>query len=206
MISLILAAGNGTRFAAYPYPKPLLPMPDGRPLIAWACDRLPAGERVIVMREQDQAALAPWIGAAECIALARVTNGPLASAWAARDVLYGELLILYCDVVLDCVAFVRAARRCSAPYACVTFTSNDPRYGYWNGRQVVEKQAVSTRAVSGAFYFRDAAVLLDRAAPFADTSAGIPSLLDDQTFCYHDDGVIDVGTPADYEAFIGVTV
>lgn len=202
MISLILAAGNGTRFAAYSYAKPLLPMPDGRPLISWACDRLPAGDRIVVVRGQDKAALSPWLGASECITLPSVTPGPLASAWAARDYLYGELLILYCDVVLDCITFVRAARRSTAPYACVTFTSDDPRYGYWDGKGVAEKEVVSTHAVSGAFYFRDAAVFLERAAPFISSPAGIPALLDGNTFCHQDDEVIDVGTPADYEAFL----
>lgn len=203
MISLILAAGNGSRFATYAQPKPLLPMPDGRPLISWVCDRLPAGERVVVSRRQDAAALHPYLGAAKRIDLDYTTDGPLASAYAAREYLYGEILILYCDVVLNGAEFVRAARKTTAPHACVTFTSADPRYGYWDGERVVEKQVVSDRAVSGAFYFRDAADFVARAALLIGSASGIPTILDADTFCFHTDDVIDVGTPADYEAFVG---
>lgn len=206
MISLILAAGNGTRFADYPQPKPLLPMPDGRPLIAWVRDLLPAGEQVAVVRQQDAAALHPWIDSVACVALDRVTGGPLASALAARAHLYGELLIVYCDVLLDYAAFVRTARSSTAPHACVTFTSRDPRYGYWDGGRVAEKQVIGRRAVSGAFYFRDADAFIQRAAKVTDPAAGVPALLTAETFCYHDDSVVDVGAPADYEAFLGTEV
>lgn len=202
MKSLILAAGNGDRFTAvgYRWPKPLLPMPDGRPLIAWSTDRLPPSDWIAVVRAGDVARLRPWLGDSWLVALDQVTSGPLASAYAARKWLAGELLIVYCDVVLDCAAFVAAARASGAPHACVTFTSNDPRYGYWDGAGVVEKQVVSDQAVSGAFYFRDAADFVRRAADMP-LGAGIPSLLNAATYCHHAD-VIDVGTPADYEAFM----
>jgi len=205
MMSLILAAGNGTRFAGYPYPKPLLPMPDGRPLIAWVHERLPFGPSVVVVREQDADAVRPWVPTAALVVLHRATDGPLASAFAAREWLHGDLLVVYCDVLLDCAAFVRIARASTAPHACVTFTSHDPRYGYWDGGRVVEKEAISDRAVSGAFYFRDAYAFTRRAAN-APHTAGIPSLLDAETFCYYTDDVIDVGAPADYDVFMGAAV
>lgn len=202
MKSLILAAGDGSRFIAARYrrPKPLLPMHDGRPLIAWATDRLPAGDWIAVVRTRDVAQLRPWLSDARLVALDQVTDGPLASAYAAREWLDGELLIVYCDVVLDCAAFVEAAQQSGAPHACVTFTSSDPRYGYWDGEKTVEKQVVSNRAVSGAFYFRDAADFVRRTMDMPP-DAGIPSLLNAATYCYHTD-VIDVGTPTDYEAFM----
>ena len=205
MMSLVLAAGNGTRFIGYAQPKPLLPMPDGRPLLAWVCDQLPAGERVIVAQARDVEAILPWARGARIITISHVTDGPLASARMASTSLHGELLIVHCDVLLDCVTFVDAARSNCAPYACVTFTSADPRYGYWNGKEAVEKRVVSERAISGAFYFRDAATFLARAR-VAPSHAGVPALLDSSTFCYHTDAVVDVGTPGDYERFLkGVT-
>lgn len=203
-MSLILAAGSGSRFATYARPKPLLPMPDGRPLIAWVCDRLPDGERVAVVRSQDVSALKSWIGDAWLVALDQATAGPLASAYAAREWLHDELLIVYCDVLIDCATFVAVARASKAPHACVTFTSHDPRYGYWNGRGVVEKIVVSDQAVSGAFYFRDAAAFVRRAG-IAPGGVGIPALLTHQTYCHHAE-VVDVGTPADYEAFMAEVV
>lgn len=200
MKSLILAAGNGDRFAEYRRPKPLLPMPDGRPLIAWVCDRLPPSDWIAVVRSSHVRQLRSWLGDAWLVALDRVTSGPLASAYAAREWLAGELLIVYCDVVLDCAAFVAAARASGAPHACVTFTSSDPRYGYWTGAGVIEKQVVGDQAVSGAFYFRDATDFIQRAVDMSP-GAGIPSLLTAATYCHRAD-VIDVGTPADYEAFM----
>lgn len=205
MMSLLLAAGNGNRFAAYAQIKPMLSMPDGRPLIAWVCDQVPVGECVAVVRAQDIALLSPWLGDVQLIALDSVTAGPLASARAACAHLNGELLIVYCDVLLDCGGFVAAARASGAPYACVTFTSRDPRYGYWDGTRVVEKVVVSDRAVSGAFYFRAAADFTRRAAVVGG-AAGVPALLDEQTFCYHTDAVIDIGTPTDYEAFMSEAI
>lgn len=200
MLTIILAAGNGQRFAdaGYPMPKPLLPMPDGRPLIAWVRERLP-NQQAIVARRADQALLAPHIADMAQFWVDRVTDGPLMSARAARAAidLRAELLISYCDTFVPdgAAAFIAAARASDAPTAMITFQSTDPRYGYWTGERVIEKQVVSPWAVSGLFYFRQGATFVQH----LDSGHDIPELMDAATYCYHTN-VVDVGTPADYEA------
>lgn len=208
---LILAAGNGQRFASagYPHAKPLLPMPDGRPLLAWLCERLPDGQHVAVIRSQDDADLVPWLDGAHVVRLDHLTPGPLASACAGAPYLKSsdELLITYCDTFLlsGADALIDAARRAQAETGMVLFESSDPRYGYWDGACVIEKQVISSWAVSGLFYFRRASTFLTRAHQARHLQgAGIPSLLDRQSAPYYApaDQVIDIGTPTDYEAFL----
>lgn len=208
---LILAAGNGQRFAlaGYPQSKPLLPMPDGRPLLSWLRERLPDGQCIAVIRSQDDSDLAPWLDGARVVRLDHPTPGPLASACAGAPRLKSsdELLITYCDTFLlgGADAFIDAARRAQAETGMVLFESSDPRYGYWDGACVIEKQVISSWAVSGLFYFRRAITFLARAHQASRLQgAGIPSLLDRRSFPYYApaDQVIDIGTPADYEAFL----
>lgn len=203
MIALILAGGNGDRFRASGYPmiKPMLPMSDGRPLIAWVDDQLPAQcERIAVVQARDAGDLGPWLVGARLVELHAPTSGPLESAHAARGYLASELLIVYCDVLLDCAAFVDAARGSGAPHACVTFASDDPRFGYWMGDRVVEGATESGVAVSGVFWFRDAAAFVERVAA-APAGAGVVALLDAATYCHAADP-IDLGTPREYEEFM----
>lgn len=205
MLTIVLAAGNGQRFAdaGYPMPKPLLSMPDHRPLIAWVRERLPHSQQAIVMRRADQQVMAPHITGMAQVWLDHVTDGPLASARAASHLIDAgdELLITYCDTLLPngAQAFIDAARAVRADTAMVVFESTDPRYGYWDGRCVVEKQAISPWAVSGLFYFHRGRLFLDCAAHVTTLGAGLPSLMNAATYCYESD-VIDVGTPTDYEA------
>lgn len=207
MLSVVLAAGNGQRFqgAGYSAIKPLLPMPDGRPLLAWVRERLPAGRQIIIARRGDMAALAPHTRGMAAVWLAGTTDGPLSSARAVVPHLDmdDELLISYCDTLLPsgADAFVASARTVRAVTAMVVFPSDDPRYGYWDGQRVIEKQAASPWAVSGLFYFDQARIFSERAARDYPPGAGLPSLMDIATHYYEAD-VIDVGTPADYEAFL----
>lgn len=212
---LILAAGNGHRFASvgYSQPKPLLPMPDGRPAVAWLRERLPAGQHIAVIRSQDHADLAPWLGGAQIRQIDHLTAGPLASACAAAPFLSGddELVVSYCDTFLlnGTDAFISCARRTRAETAMVIFESSDPRYGYWDGARIAEKQVISPWAVSGLFYFRRASIFLARAQQaMRQDGAGMPALLDAQSHPYlaPAEQLIDIGTPSDYEAFLQTEV
>lgn len=204
MLSIVLAAGNGQRFvdAGYTTPKPILPMPDGRVAIAWVRERLAPGRQAIVARRCDADVLAPHIQGMHTAWVDSASDGPLTSARAALPLIApdGELLITYCDTWLpDGVqAFVGAARRARAHTAMVVFPSTDPRYGYWDGQRVVEKQVISPWAVSGLFYFRHGRTCIERMRAHLGPGAGIPSLMDAATYCYQS-VVVDIGTPADYE-------
>lgn len=204
MLSIMLAAGHGQRFrdAGYTTPKPLLPMHDGRPLLAWVRERLLPGRQCIVARAADRAALLPYISGMAAVWLDDSSDGPLASARAAESHIApdGELLVTYCDTWLPggVGPFADAARRARAATAMIVFPSSDPRYGYWDGRRVVEKQVISPWAVSGLFYFRHGRTCVERMRAHAAPGAGLPALMDAATFCY-EASVVDVGTPAEYE-------
>lgn len=204
MNAIILAAGAGQRFrdAGYAIPKPLLPMPDGRPLIAWVRERVPVAQATVVVRAQDGAAIRPWLRPNdEIIVQSTPPCGQLDSAVLALDGLQGETLLVYCDVLFDAAEFVRQARSSGAQTGVVTFTSADPRYGYWNGAGVTEKRVVSNEAVFGVFYLDDAAWAAELARTLPPT-ATVPDLLDSTTWRMPVGArPPDLGTPADYEQF-----
>lgn len=211
MKAIILAAGNGGRFTHAGYPiKPMLPMPDGRPLIAWARDTLPTDATpAFVGRAVDRPPLAPWLVGVQSMWLKVGTPGPLASLWAARKLIDpdAELLIVYCDCVLrgGLDGFVAVMRQRQAQTGVVTFASTDPRFGYWSGTGVAEGQVVSADAVSGIYYMRRGAALLKAAEAMLtnDPACGVAAPFDQATARYRAGAeLIDVGTPSDYEAFI----
>lgn len=214
MHTILLMAGSGERFqtAGYTVPKPLLAMPDGRTLLAWVADRLAARHLTTIARESDRITLMPVLRTTAPIVNTiwlKATTGPLASLRAAKLTYGGPILIAYCDILCDDVAgFVTAAEASGAPSAVVTFHSTNPRFGYWDGVRVHEKRVVSPWAVSGVFWFADGRVFQERAQAIHDPQAGIPSLLDSNTFCYPvaPDCLADLGTPADYEAYCSAGV
>jgi len=205
MNAIILAAGAGQRFrdAGYTVPKPLLPMPDGRPLLAWVRERVSGDRVVVVAQQQDCAAIRAWLRPSdEVIIQTTPPCGQLDSAVLALTRLQGETLLMYCDVLFDATAeFARQARSSGARTGVVTFTSDDPRYGYWNGAGVTEKVVVSNEAIFGVFYLADAAWTAERARALPPT-ATVPDLLDGTTWRMPVGArPPDLGTPADYEQF-----
>lgn len=219
MISIIVAAGESKRFidAGYQDSKPLLPMPDDRPLLSWIRDRLPRGRHILVARERDKEDLLPWTHEMYHSWVERPTYGPFASLLYAAPYLgpyadTDDVFITYCDtftmerrITQD---FVTAARESGADTAMVVFKSTDPRYGYWDGAKVVEKQVISPWAVSGIFWLKRWGIRgewrskIDESISHAPQGAGVPYLMDANTFCYEVSNLVDVGVPADYERFI----
>lgn len=200
--AIILAAGAGERFRDYARPKPLLPMPDGRPLIAWVRERVSVGQALVIVRSEHAHLIRPWLYPGDrLIEQATPPLGQIDSAMLALSQVQGPTLIVYCDVLFDATEFAERALTSGAPSAVVTFPSSDPRYGYWNGQGVVEKEVVSNEAIFGVFYFRDVAAALKHAAALPPTGT-IPDLLDALTWRMPvPTRPPDVGVPADYEAF-----
>lgn len=203
MNAVILAAGNGQRFidAGYTCPKPLLPMPDGRPAIAWITERLKrvADEIVVIARASDMDRMQAW-----CTTIIPQHTGAIGQVDSLRRALptmHGEWLLTYCDVVYDDVElFVSFARQSGAPMAVVTFPSNDPRFGYWSAGQVHEKQVVSNRAVYGMVWTQDAR---DLHLDIAHANESMMTLLCPLTSHYHVSAMpLDIGTPHSYESFL----
>lgn len=220
MITLILVGGNSQRFldAGYTRPKCLLPMPDYATMLEWVIRALPCQHVVIAGREQHHAEIEPGIYTAyrNIVRAEKIktvwgvdeAQGPLYGVLDARLYLdsIASLLISYCDVIPlfpvdDAIHFWRAS---GAESGAVVFQSQDPRFGYWDGKGIFEKQAVSEYAVSGLFYFASAREAVRRAKAIAHPGAGIIHMLDSDTQMYEVEAreILDLGTPQAYEAFM----
>lgn len=218
MITFIMAAGEGRRFrdSGYTIPKPLLPMPDGQPMLAWLLRALAPSKLVIAAREADRELMEPllqeWVqsgGGKSAITRSLGTiwtapnpQGPLAGALEACNALRGhsECLISYCDVIPrpGVGPFVMSCRHSEASAGALCFDSPEPRFGRTPSGQ---------HAVSGLFWFRDADEFLERARGFPlGPDIGIPHVVwatKHVEVLWHIDDVIDLGTPEDYSVFMG---
>lgn len=212
MITLLLVGGESRRFydAGYTVPKAILPMPDGRVLLEHVIEGLGDSDLIICGRVADRRNITPYL------------NGRCRSVWspaAPQGPLYGlldaaelpmwdtETLVCYCDTLIqdnlpDMLADWRAGS--GAESGAVVFRSTDPRFGYWRGGRVVEKQAVSPWALAGLFYFRRASTALARARKIARPGMGIPHLLNRQTRVHRakPGEIVDLGVPAAYEDYV----
>lgn len=218
MITLILVGGNSQRFldAGYTRPKCLLPMPDYATILEWVARALPYQQVVIAGREQHREVLEPGIYNAyrgltneENIRIVwgnGPARGPVYGMLDAREHLQNEspLLIAYCDVIPlfrigDALLHWRGSES-----GAVIFRSQDPRFGYWDGERVNEKQISSEYAVSGLFYFANAREAVWRAKAAVRPGAGIVHMLDRETQMYEVEAreILDLGTPEAYEAFM----
>ena len=219
MITLILVGGNSQRFlnAGYTKPKCLLPMPNYATMLEWVVQALPCQRVVIAGREAHRSVLEVgvydayrWLVGAEKISMVwgeGKARGPLYGVLDARECLQSvtPLLVAYCDVIpLFSVGDALHVWQ-GAESGAVTFPSHDPRFGYWDGERVREKEAVSDRAVSGLFYFASTLETVKRAEAIAYDGAGIVHLLNAQTRMYEVSAreILDLGTPEAYEAFMG---
>lgn len=205
MQSIILAAGYGERFRSCGYTtiKPLLPMSDKRPVLQWVCAMLPEQNQMIVARDVDRNAFASHTGDLKIVWIDDPPIGPLACLAQVPINSDEELLISHCDSLLyeHANKFIASARASGCAMAIVLFASDDPRYGYWNGSHIIEKQVISPFAVAGLYYFRHGSIAIERMRA-ADPAAGVWSLMHGDVHTYTVDRVIDIGTPDDYEAFL----
>lgn len=177
MITVVLAAGVGERFSAqgYPSPKPAT-MVDGkamivrvleesavRPPIRLLLNRMHRGWRI------DELAAAAGIDGVNTIELQRTTRGPAETLLMGLDGVPSteSVLVLDCDVLHPrIVTDTASAMSCGAIF-CFEDLGQSPMFSYVtcdnDGRvtAIAEKEKISERACSGAYFFAHAGRLRD---------------------------------------------
>lgn len=170
-------AGRGSRFARHgiDLPKPLIPVcgiPMFRLALASLRRDLPEAALVCVVLAEHERTFA--IGdrlrevdpATRIVAIPEVTGGSLETCLAASDLCDGALVVLDCDLTFTAPGYIERLRAMAAHNEdsaglLLSFRSREPQYSYAlveNDRvvQTAEKQAISDRALTGAYGFGDA--------------------------------------------------
>lgn len=215
MIAIIPLAGRSERFtdAGYTVPKWALPLRDGRSMLATVVQSLGGfSELTLITRREYDAAVASCLSESDSKWYVKnndmPTTGPMETILCAKDYLKtsDELLISYCDCFASngLADFLAAMRSSSADAGVYCFRSNNPRFQY---------DPTGEYALGGIFWFRHADEFLRRSRKFpirpdlspahvAFSYKGIGSL--DGYKLYLDTAhYVDVGTPEDYERYIG---
>lgn len=180
MITLLLpAAGNGARFreAGYDRPKPMIDVA-GRPMLQRVLDNLrPNGpRRAVIISRLEREDVEPLLEPDDtAIYLTEPTRGALETILAAKDAYSGGPLVLgNCDqlVDFDVNEWIRSAKGVDG--SLVTFRSTRQHHSYVKANaqgvieKIVEKQVISTEAVTGVYYFNDGADFMKYAAAVVD--------------------------------------
>lgn len=220
MIAIILMAGRSGRFkaAGYQVNKAVLPTPSGTVFQDLADTFVGSVDLIVtIASKKDNVELMPHIAAGmpEGLRFDTVwltgdrTNGAIDTVVKATPKIVRycnmECIVSYCDVITrQLVApFASHMRMMQAKSGFVLFNSTDPRYGYWDGHNIVEKKVVSPLAISGLFYFNQLNTLLERASKVNGKEVGIPSALTDpKFFIAKPEQIIDIGVPEDYERYV----
>lgn len=211
MLTIILAAGKSTRFAAEGYTKPkyLLETPTGESIMERQVETLrDAGHKVLfVGRHEDKSA----VGHAMINILSQrqepfefthtwldmSPEGPLGTAWEVRSwwARKEPVVFIYCDIIFDkrlLDSFFHVIDGYHPESAIIGFESNQDRY---------TRIPDTDWAASGIFYFEDGEKLMNKMR-WADKGEfnGLP----DMVYSYEnnasilDNSVVDVGIPNDY--------
>lgn len=231
MIILVLVGGNSQRFldAGYTTPKCLLPMPDYGTMLDWVMQALPLENNRVVFAARTELFSALEDGIYKSYRILQKARS-IEMVWGmdkARGPLYGVLdareelahdepvLVTYCDTIMmfpvsHALSYWHTLH---AESGAITFSSQDARYGYWDGKRVVEKQVVGKWAVSGLFYFRNAREMVKRADSLVNmrvaaitepVAYGMVHLLNEQSKMYPvlPSQILDLGTPEAYRQFM----
>lgn len=211
MLTVILAAGRGERFAkaGYDVPKPILPAKHGGTVLETIVKNLEPRFLYMVFNHLHHKQMMSAIMGITSPAsrwhtfLGRVTNGPLDTIMQpevlSKITVKDELLISYCDVIVpigEVRDFVSECRKDNAEAGMCVFDSDDTRY-----------QRVRTgEACSGLFYFSSGIEFIGRALKEErDEHTGIPKVViggDHVLYDITDSGFADIGVPEDYEAWL----
>jgi GTP:adenosylcobinamide-phosphate guanylyltransferase len=213
MLTVILAAGKSQRFrdAGCVTPKPLLPMPDGKPLINNQLDILKPETVRFVGSNDDKAFLINQIyrivfnypGMAEFYHhWIKPCPSPLASMWEVRRFIDVDepLLVTYCDILfyehIQMIDFAMENELCSV---CVAFESSDERF---------QRTPDGKYALSGIFYFARGRDLahgmrnMKRNTPDKGIHDVMVKLGNQGYFVLHEDyNLVDLGTPQAYKNY-----
>lgn len=182
--------GAGSRFASrgFSQPKPLLPL-QGRPFFYWSVESVrtcaePDSITFVVLRAHiqrfalDQAILSCYPQARLVVLDQTPPGAVLTCLEGVRDLPDGEPVIFNdCDHLFRAPAFgsfLRAGCPGAPAGALLTFESSEPKFSFLEldsqglVTRTVEKQAVSTHAICGAYYFSGPEVFREAAAAYLD--------------------------------------
>jgi hypothetical protein len=193
MKSIILAAGQSQRFAeaGCPFPKALLPTPDGKYLIEWVIERLPKSEITVVVYEGFDKRIYPAVYPYSVLEVPPAV-GPLQTLYHARKLLDAQsVLITYCDNLIDFRAFYEKSLGMDA--SMELFASREKRFTYFKGN-----------AEGGVFYFKYGAELRRRMKPPFLPEDGIAKMVktyEKKSFIFSNDH-LDLGIPRDYKRWM----
>ena len=227
--------GKGSRFFndGFIIPKPLIEL-QGRPFFFWAVQSVAkfidlADITCVVLKEHvEQFAIDKKIKTfypeVKIVAIPRVTEGAVLTCLAGLEGLNdGEpLLFNDCDHMFTCESFYAFCRKkdFSRPAAALlTFEAHEPKYSYLEyddeGRVIrtVEKKAVSSHAICGAYYFKDKKTFADAAALYLKNCSysefylsGVYNVLAQkgaEIRGFETDLHISFGTPEEYSEAVG---
>lgn len=177
MLNLIMPmGGRGSRFSEHGYncPKPLIDI-HGAPFFYWATQsirKFVALNRLIFVVLQEHIdqfhidnEIKKYFPEAIIHVIPEVLNGAVLTCLeGVKEVYDGPLLFNDCDQMFLCQEFYdfcAKAEFAGVDGALLTFTANEPKYGYleYDGNgdviRTVEKEVISNDAICGAYYFRD---------------------------------------------------
>jgi NDP-sugar pyrophosphorylase family protein len=237
---LVPMAGRGQRFrnSGVVIPKPLIPV-QSRPMFEHALDGLADLRRpwtltcVVLAEHQREHGMRELITdahpGARVVEIESVTGGSADTCLAAAGILDGAapLLVLDCDITFRSAEFLDAVDSAidtgSADAVLLWFPSSDPRFSYAEldseGRvtRTAEKQAISSHALGGAYFFARASEFvtaatelakqpLDSRMPEHYLSAVVNALVADGKRCVARPGSFtSLGTPEELAAYLAVS-
>lgn len=188
LTAIVLAAGEGSRFkvAGYLQPKPLLEV-EGKPLVVQAAlslDPSLVSEYVFAVRKEHveqyriNSLIQSYFPQAKIYSIDKTTRGPLDTCYRVKHLVSSDsVVIVDCDLRVKSLELEEKLRKGTEKCELVCFDSNDSRYSYvrMDGKKVagvVEKQAVSTKAVCGVYYFPKKVDFFGKAKQVLDSDSG----------------------------------
>jgi len=189
MISVILANGDGSRFkkAGIDTPKHLLPLEDGRPVIAHIADTLP--DPLLIIDRQGRWQDNKWASRPVSVSLLPEANGVLGDLLIGIGMeVYTEILVNLCDCwMFNPMIMVEACRKEKVKTGLVTFASDDARHDYLAGGM----------ACGGIYYFAPGVVYGCQGETLLDAVLSVENRYIHNAYRY-----FDVGTPEAYNAYL----
>jgi dTDP-glucose pyrophosphorylase len=225
-------AGRGSRFAdsGFETPKPLVAINE-KPFFYWAIRSIAQYTDIseliaVVLKEhvdnfQIDERIKSYFTECKIVVLPGVTDGAVITCQKALQLVDNDCPIIFndCDHLFKCAPLYDLCNSKSIPQidgALLTFKSNEPRFSFAefdiNGKfiRTVEKQAVSSHAICGAYYFKNKSIFEKNAAEYLKICkyseyfvSGIYNVLAENggnVKLFEVDYHLPFGTPEEYEA------
>ena len=164
--------GAGSRFSKEQRPKPLIEL-QGKPFFYWATQSIVkflSSVNIIFVVLQDHIdrfsidqEIHNFYPSANIIIIPQVLNGAVLTCLEGVKGVNNKSPLIFndCDHMFICKEFYNFCENNSLDGALLTFESTEPKYSFLecdekgNVMRTVEKKAISTHAICGAYYFKD---------------------------------------------------